>query len=251
MAFVCADMSQIEFRLIVHYIQNRACIDAYAKDPWTDFHQLVADLIGIGRGPGKTMNFAMGYGQGKKSTTFALSINRDFVGAVVEEVKKSGMPEGQKAAAIRDACALRAAGVYEQYHRMLPELKPTSRQAAAVAYKRGYVRNLYGRRRYLPRDRSHIAFNTVNQSSAGDMVKRAMVELQEQVPELLQVAQVHDEVLGEVPLELVERGDELPRRVAEVLADPGIELSVPVRATVGWSAENWAEAKSDERAMKF
>ena len=45
-SFVCRDFSQIEYRLIIHYIQNEAAITAYNSDASTDYHQWVANKCG-------------------------------------------------------------------------------------------------------------------------------------------------------------------------------------------------------------
>jgi DNA polymerase I-like protein with 3'-5' exonuclease and polymerase domains len=58
-AFVSLDQSQIEFRLIAHYIKNPFAIEAYAKDVNTDFHEWVAGMCGIHRKPAKSVNFCL------------------------------------------------------------------------------------------------------------------------------------------------------------------------------------------------
>ena len=59
-SFFSTDASGIEFRVIVSYINNQRCIEAYNADPDTDFHKWVADLLSITRKPAKTCNFLMG-----------------------------------------------------------------------------------------------------------------------------------------------------------------------------------------------
>lgn len=249
---VSADFSQIEFRLIVHYIENRRCIDAYAADPWTDFHQWVADMVPTKRKPAKTINFMMGYGGGMRRTIESLSINDDVVGEVVREVDASGLKDQARQAAIVRSCQQRARQVYRKYHELLPELKPTTRAAENVCRARGFARNLYGRRRRLPGNRAHTAFNTLCQSSAGDMIKERMIALDrdERTSHMLQCAQVHDQVLGYVHKDLA--ADERTfREICDVMNTPSIPLRVPVRTSIGWSALNWKDAQSDERERKF
>lgn len=246
MAIVCADASQIEYRFIASYCNNERIIRAYQEDPWTDFHQLIADLLGITRKSAKVVNFAISYGQGKKSTLALLSSDKNFVKTVM-----AGLDSTDKGL-VRQMCEMKALAIWRKYHEdLLPELKPTSRRASGACVKQGFVRNLYGRRRHLPAKAAHAAFNTVCQSGAGDMVKERMVALREEVPEFQMIAQVHDEILGEVPLELVERDDALLRRITSVLCVPTRQLKTPMRWSIGWSAKHWLEAKSDERQMKF
>src|SRR6185437_451916 len=215
---VVADYSQIEFRIIVHYTENKNCIDAYVANPWTDFHQYVADSVPCPREPAKTINFMMGYGGGKKKTVATLAINEDFVGDIIKEVDASGVRPESRGAMIQMLCEQRALKIYNEYHnKLLPELKQASRQASAACRKRGYVRNHYGRRRILDEKWAHKAFNAVCQSGAGDLLKERMVALNDEVPELLQVASVHDEIVGYAPLELLEKDDNLLRRIVTVL----------------------------------
>ena len=259
MSIVSADLSQIEFRMIVHYLENRRCIAAFNKSPWTDFHLWVAKSVPTKRKPAKTLNFMLGYGGGKKKTVATLSVNKDLVGEIIERVKNdAGIPEDLKQRAIAQACEDRALKVYNGYHALLPELKPTSKQAMNSCMRKGYVRNHYGRHRHMSPDASWAAFNSACQSSAGDLFKERMVALRDEVPELIQIAQVHDQVVGLLPTELLRREsymaggcDRTLRRITTVMNTPTRPLKVPVRTSIGWSERNWAEAQSDECEQKF
>jgi len=244
--------SQIEFRIIVHYIGNRRCIDAYNADPWTDFHQWMADMAGMARRPAKTMNFMMGYGGGKKKTVSTMAMNKDVVGDIIERVKAAVEDPTERQAAIKRMCEQRGLEVYTGYHAALPELKPTQRMASGTAVNRGYVRNWYGRRRHLDARFAHKAFNSLCQSTAGDICKERMVALDAEIPEFEINTQVHDEVVGYAPLEVLRDPDErLLRRIVNVLCDVERPLTVPVRWTIGWSEAHWADAKSEEHERKF
>jgi DNA polymerase-1 len=253
-AIVSADFSQIEFRIIAHYLENRQWVDAYNADPWVDAHDYVARMCGISRKPAKTLNFQSAYGGGKKKMIAAMSVNKEVVAGVIAEIEAaySQYSSEARAHAVQAACAKRGAEVYDAYHRMLPELKPVSRQAAGACSVRGYVRNLYGRRRHLGAKFAHKAFNSAVQSTAGDLTKERMLALEQEVPELLQVTQVHDCVLGLLPLDLLE-GDENPRvlnNIVDCMNHPQLDLRVPVRTTIGWSSKNWAEADEDSERRK-
>jgi DNA polymerase I-like protein with 3'-5' exonuclease and polymerase domains len=253
-AIVTADSSQLEFRLIGAYTQNERVLAAYNADPWTDFHQLVADSAGTKRKPAKTINFMMGYGGGKKRTVEQLTLNEDIVEEAAREVEANGVHEDMQQHAVAELCKQRALSLYAWYHRdMLPELKPTSNMAASVARKRGFARNWYGRRRHLPSKRAHIAFNTLCQSTAGDYFKERMVALRDELPWFVQATQVHDCVLGYVPLEMVE-DEETERRtltaICEVMNDahpPTRPFPVPFRTAIGWSDKNWQDASTREQ----
>ena len=79
-AFLCCDYSQIEFRLLVHYMNNPEAVEAYNRNPDTDFHQWVADMCGINRKPAKNVNFAMGYGGGKLKVVTMLAGDKSLIG---------------------------------------------------------------------------------------------------------------------------------------------------------------------------
>jgi DNA polymerase-1 len=248
---VQADWSQIEFRFIAHYIENPRWIDAYNRDPWTDAHVWVAEVCGTRRKPAKTINFMMGFGAGKNKTIAVLSVNDEIVSEVIAGVNAMDLRPEARQSEIARACERKALWVYDTYHRALPELKPTSRAAMQACVRRGYARNHYGRRRHLPAKAAHVAFNAVCQSSAADLMKERLVAVSEEVPELEQLAIVHDQVVGEAPLELLERDDELLKRVVQTMNEPSRPLRVPIRTSVGWSPLNWKHAQSDERERKF
>jgi DNA polymerase I-like protein with 3'-5' exonuclease and polymerase domains len=180
-----------------------------------------------------------------------MSANEDVVGDVVREVDASGIRPEARSGAIDRLCEQRGLSMYDSYHALLPELKQTSREAGAVAKKRGYAKNIYGRRRHLPANKSWLAFNSVCQSGAGDMMKERMVALDELVPEFRQVLAVHDSTVGLVELDVLKRDDSVLRRIVDVMSDPERPLKVPVRADIGWSERSWGEADSDERRIKF
>lgn len=212
-AFLCCDYSQIEFRIIIHYIEDQVAIKAYNENPNTDFHTWVSEIVHTQRKPAKTINFMMAFGGGKKKTIVALSGNPDVILEVSEKVNEifsQGEQEilshcsdvdlvsrwdGNLVVAVGDQilpysqvsqdqlrvllfdkmCEKHSLNVYATYHEQLPTLKTTMWQAADVCKKKGYVRNHYGRRRTLPSKASYKAFNAVIQSSAADVMKERLV----------------------------------------------------------------------------
>jgi DNA polymerase-1 len=251
-AFLSLDQSQIEFRVIVHYIQNQRCIDAYRADPDTDFHDLMARTAGIGRDPAKTLNFMMGYGGGKKKAVKAMSVNTDVVGdvarAVDEAVAAGRLDPSQRASALERLGRERGEAVYDGYHAALPELKPTSRRAAAVCADRGYVRNVHGRYRRLPADKAHHAFNTLCQGEAADIQKERTVAAARAClgTPVEVVGNVHDEVVFEGPAECM-RDPRTKAALCWLLETVDTPLRVPLRCAVGYSEQHWAEASTDVR----
>lgn len=222
--FLSYDYSQIEFRIIVHYIQNEEAIRAYLENPDTDFHQWVADLCHISRRPAKNVNFMMGYGGGRD---LCVSMLRQE-----EELAKSVNTE-------KGLVAL-AYAVYDTYHARLPELKRTSHKAAVTARQRGYVKDAYGRRRHLRREFTWRAFNTVMQASAADVIKDRLVavaprynrETREAGARI--AANVHDEILFDVPERFRAYG--LIKRTLEA---PKVAFRVPIVVKHGKKSKIW------------
>lgn len=254
--------SQVEFRTIIHYINDPYAVRAYAEDPDTDFHDWVANLIGIKRKPAKTANFLMAFGGGKEKLLKGLESNMDLVGDIKAEVDamvaRGEVPDDQKKEVFAMLARRRAQRTYDTYHESLPGLKRTSRSVARVCQDRGYVFNLMGRRRHLPREKAHIAFNTLNQSSAADMMKARMVKLWKYLrreglwgsDRVHVMAQVHDDLTSTMPQEWA--GD--PRTRLGLLAmmeTAPCELRVPLRCAIGWSVKHWREACKSAKAVKY
>jgi DNA polymerase-1 len=253
--FISNDYSQIEYRLIVHYIQDAEAIAAYNANPKTDFHQWVADMIGVTRKAGKTLNFGMAYGAGKKKVTKELMANPDIMAVVGEEVnamvERGDIQDTQRRFMFEELCRVRAAEVYQQYHEHIPGVKITARNAANAAKKRGFVFNAYGRRRYLPTKACYKAFNSIVQGCAMDLMKERMVELSPRYNQtsrdwgLSLAGNVHDEVFSQVPLEHL-REPALHDYICTTLETPAIPFRVPIVTGLGISERNWAEAAGDD-----
>ena len=257
-AFVSTDYSQIEFRTIVHYIQDAECIAAYHANPDTDFHQWVADMIPMPRRPAKNVNFMMGYGGGERKCVKMLASNMEVVGELKEQVEQlivEGSCAKERAQETFNVlCVNRAKSVYRKYHETLPNLRPTSYRASRVLQERGFVYNGYGRRRHLPRDKAHKAFNTLCQSHAADIQKERTVALAKRLREkgydAYIVASVHDETVIEAKTELACNVDFI-KEVVQLMESPARPLRVPIRATIGVSTRSWAEASSIAKTIRY
>lgn len=239
-AFLGADASQIEFRTIVHYTQDPECLKAYNENPDTDFHQWVADMCGMTRRPAKTVNFSIAFGQGKGKTVEQLSVNEDIV--KVLEAQVANLPEQERQAAFRSLCKQKGEAAYDEYHARLPGIKRTSKAAGRTCRYRGYVRNVRGRRRHLPMDKSHLAFSTLNQSSAADIVKERMVALDEMLrgTPIRMWGLVHDFLGMTGPVEAIE-DPRTARDIVALLEENAVGLRVPIRWQYNTSRVNWRE----------
>ena len=119
------DVSQQEFRFIVHYgaryklPKARAAVERYRSDPETDFHNLVVMLTGLDRQSAKAVNFAKSFGAGVRR--FAAMI---------------GKPENE------------ARAIYERYDRELPFVSQLSAMCEHVVRRQGYLTLYDGARRH-------------------------------------------------------------------------------------------------------
>lgn len=250
---IAADYSQIEFRIIAHYIQDAACIAAYQNDPWTDFHTWVKDMCHIHRTPAKTINFLMGYGGGKAKLIDSLIKVPELVHEIRTEIEHLDMVESQKLELFTARAKQRANEVYTTYHDTLPGLKRTARQAMNRTLEVGYCRNIYGRRRHLAAKAAHKAFNAVCQGSAADLMKDRLVYLWRWLlshyPEIKLIGVVHDEVILRGPRQLISEG--LLDSICYILEDVDVALRVPIRTSLGLSDNNWLEASKTDTERKF
>lgn len=147
-----SDYSQQEYRVFAEYARSQFVLEAYAKDPTTDYHQLVADLLGVERDPSaKRINLGVIYNMGAPSLAKNLSVAVDI-----------------------------ARGYLMKMRRMMPEATKFNKTAETVAKRRGYVKTIMGRRRRFPNGEfAHKAGNSIIQGSSADITKQKMVECDE------------------------------------------------------------------------
>ena len=255
--FLSFDYSAIEFRLLAHYLGQEDILEAYQKDPDTDFHQWVADMCHVKRKPAKNINFCMAYGGGKAKVLSMLANNSD----VIEELHTTGLSSDE----FEDLCRERAESIFSKYHHVLHKLRPLTSMAANRLKARGYVKNGYGRHRQLPIKACYRALNTVIQSTAADCMKAAVVNTSPLYNKELanygveQVAFVHDEILFICPLRHLEKpyldntcvidgeysAQAFSKRnpvigciVNNMITD---KFSVPMRVSAAIGLNNWAD----------
>jgi DNA polymerase-1 len=223
-----ADYSQMELRVLAHFSQDAALLHAFQHD--IDLHRRTAarvlgiaetDVTDAQRQLGKTLNFGIVYGQ----TPYGLA---DELGVPME-----------RAQALLDAHAAAYPGVAAW-------IADVHRQA----HNTGEVRTLFGRRRYLPNiysasaadaaEARRHAVNTVIQGTAADMMKLALIRLNEELPdEVRMLMPVHDSVLLEVPAPLVK---ETRRVVVAAMETAPSGFSVPLKVEVK-AGRTWADCK--------
>lgn len=225
------DLSQIEFRLIGSVLGNSAIIHEYNINPDADYHQIIADKAGTQRKPAKTINFGVGFGAGKAKTIAMLKSSLDVVSSGFDPATMD----------YASYCELRANKLYADYHAMLPELKPTTKQAERITKSHGYIDNMYGRRRRLGPEHCYRAFNTYIQSSAADIMKSITVRIHESgiLNELVKlIAIVHDSWVFYMHKSVVQQACSEIVHIIETEMPPK-PLKIPIRCSVKSSNENW------------
>ena len=228
--FVSADYSQIELRLLAHYSGDRHMIEAFRNDE--DIHAVTASRIyGVPkeevtseqRRRAKTANFGINYGISAFGLSSRLNIPRS-------EAKE----------------------IIDGYFASFPGIRDYMVSSVSKARRDGYVETLLGRLRYIPGiydsnavTRGNAERNAITapiQGTAADLIKIAMVRIQERLRreglESKMLLQVHDELCFTCPA--AER-DRLVRLVKEEMEGVCPELSVPLKVDVG-VGRDWFEA---------
>ena len=224
---ISADYSQIELRVLAHLSGDETLIDAFKRGD--DIHDQTASKVFGGdsgldphelRRRAKIVNYALLYGK----TAFTLA--RDI-----------GVTQ-QAAQAFIDA-----------YFEGFPAVRTYIDQVIEEARETGVVKTMLGRRRLVPeltsrngRLRAAAERVTVNmpiQGTAADILKRAMIDIQPDLPKgALMILTVHDELLFEVPEPQVNTIVDFVRNRMEGAA----ALVVPLTVDIG-VGENWKDAK--------
>ncbi len=223
-ALVSADYSQIELRLLAHLSGDEELIRCFREGE--DIHTRTASaLFGVSeeqvdaemRRRGKTINFSVLYGK----TDFGLA-------------RELGVSQTE------------AREYIEAYFRRYPRVKELNERILSEARKTGWVRTMFGRKRWMPelnaRDRNvrmnaeRAAFNAPLQGSAADIIKLAMVRLERLLAGTgaRMILQVHDELVFEAPEAEVEAVASLARREMEGVCTLNVPLVVDVKAGPNW-----------------
>jgi DNA polymerase-1 len=226
---LAADYSQIELRIMAHLSGDRSLLDAFAAD--RDIHQATAaEVLGVAtdevtaeqRRAAKAINFGLIYGM----SAFGLARQLGSDRATAQEY-------------------------VDRYFERYPGVKRYMDETRESARERGYVETVFGRRLYLPDIRSRnrqqqqyaerSAINAPMQGTAADIIKRAMITvddwIQRERPGARLVMQVHDELVLEVEAGAV---DEVRARLVGFMT-AAAELQVPLKVDTGVGA-NWDDA---------
>lgn len=224
--FVSADYSQFELRLAAVLSGDRALIsdfnsgiDIHTKTAADVFNVPMDEVTKAQRRAAKTINFGVMYGMSAKGLA-------DATGMVYGEAKKF----------IEDYFAVRKP-IREYLDRILEQ-----------AREEGYVETFYGRRRPTPDVKSsnfivrqaaeRAAQNMPIQGTEADLMKRAMIRVDEKLPEGADlILQIHDSMIVECDAEQVEEVSEILKETMDGIA-PELPIKLAVEVTSG---DNWGE----------
>lgn len=227
--FFSADYSQIELRIMAHLSRDEHMIEAFnaghdvhAATAARIFHKDIKDISKDERRKAKTANFGIIYG-----------------------ISAFGLAERM------DVSRTEAKELIDSYFEMYPKIKDYISKAVDTAREKGYIETEFGRRRYLPDINSRNAVvrgyaerNAVNapiQGTAADIIKIAMIRVQQRLDaegcKARMMLQVHDELNFSVP---TDEFDKVKRIVIEEMQG-AYKMSVPLEADCG-EGKNWLEA---------
>ena len=226
---ISADYSQIELRVIAHLSKDEGLLKAFKEGQ--DIHSSTAsEVFGVDlqevepdqRRSAKAINFGLIYGISAFGLSKQLGINRNL-----------------------------AAEYMDIYFSRYPGVRKYMNKTKTEAKKTGYVETLYGRRLYLPeistgnairrQAAERVAINAPVQGTAADIMKKAMLSvndsLKKQKIDAKLILQVHDELV-------VESHEKDTEKVTKILTDSmskPVQLSVPLEVEIG-IGKNWDQA---------
>jgi DNA polymerase-1 len=230
---VSADYSQIELRLLAEIANVPALRAAFQEG--TDIHAMTAsEMFGVPvqgmpgevRRRAKAINFGIIYGISAFGLANQLGIPREEAGAYIKK-----------------------------YFERFPGIRDYMEESKAFCREHGYVATLFGRKMHYPEIKAknpslrafneRAAINARLQGSAADIIRRAMVRMEDALAEkklgAQMLLQVHDELVFEVPEDEVEKTLPVVKRVMEDAPHPAVSLTVPL-AVDAHAADNWEEA---------
>jgi DNA polymerase-1 len=226
---LAADYSQIELRIMAHLAKDEGLLHAFRND--LDVHKAtaaevfgveLADVTTDQRRSAKAINFGLIYGM----SAFGLA-------------KQIGVDRKQSQAYI------------DRYFARYPGVLQYMERTRAQAAEQGFVETIFGRRLYLPeinaknpalrKGAERTAINAPMQGTAADIIKKAMVAVDNWLTssglDAKVILQVHDELVLEVREDLVEK----VREEIRIHMSDAAKLDVPLLVEVG-VGNNWDEA---------
>jgi DNA polymerase I len=230
---VSADYSQIELRLLAEIADVpvlrqafRDGLDIHAMTASEMFGVPIKDMPSEVRRRAKAINFGIIYGISAFGLANQLGIAREEASAYIKK-----------------------------YFERFPGIRTYMDETKEFCRKHGYVTTLFGRKCYYPEIRAsnaslrsfneRAAINARLQGSAADIIRRAMIRMEDALAEnrlsAQMLLQVHDELIFEVPNEEVAATLPVVQRVMQEAPSPAVVLSLPLQVDAR-AANNWDEA---------
>jgi DNA polymerase-1 len=226
---ISADYSQIELKLLAHFAGDKNLIQAFAQSQ--DVHRHTASVVfGVEeknvddkqRRMAKVVNYGLIYGM----SDYGLAQRFDIA---FEE----------------------ATQFIQSYYDLYPDVAAWREKAVSSAEEKGYAETLFKRRRPLPElhARNHAlrefskraAINTPIQGTAADLIKIAMIRVEEKLTatgfQSGLLLSIHDELLFEIENNRVDEAQKIIRDCME----NAIKINVPIEVSIG-VGQNWEEA---------
>ena len=227
---VDADYSQIELRVLAHIANDVTMQEAFCSG--ADIHTAtaaqvfgvpVSDVTSLQRRNAKAVNFGIVYGISEFSLAEDIGVSRYEARAYIDNYLAN-------------------------YRGVRTYMKKVVEDARSI----GYTETLYGRRRYIPELKSsnfnirsgaeRIALNTPIQGTAADLIKLAMIRVEEALnthfPDAQLLLQVHDELIVECPEHLAAEVAALVSQQMQAVAQ--LQVPLTAEAKIG---KSWCEAK--------
>ena len=226
-----ADYSQIELRLLAHCSGDEAMIKAFRTGE--DIHaEIAAKIFNVPleqvtkemRSRAKAVNFGIVYGQTRYGLAAALKISAD-----------------------------EAQDFIDKYFATYPGIKEYMEKSVQSAYKNGYAKTMFGRKRYLLDElvssnhqikefAQRAAINSPLQGAAADLIKMAMVDLDKKLQTTGSkskiLLQVHDELILEVYKDELDNTKELVKEAMELGQPLDVPLVVDFEVGSTWMQNN-------------
>lgn len=227
-SLVSVDYSQVELRLMAHFSEDKALIQAFLDDK--DVHRSTASLVfnieeaevdTKQRTLAKSINFGIIYGMGawkfSQETGISMQEGKEFID--------------------------RYFNVFQGVQDFIEEVKQKAKEKAYVetlfGHKR-YLKNIRSRNKNLQKSDERMAVNTIIQGSNADILKKCMIKifplLKDYDADML--LQIHDELVFEVKDESLKNFEDFIKKEMENV----VELKVPLKVSVA-SAKNWGTLK--------
>ena len=226
---ISADYSQIELRILAHYAGDDILIEAFKNDEdihtrtATEVFQVFPSFVTSElRRQAKVINFGIVYGMSPYGLSKELGISQKMAKTYIDNyfARYKGVKRFVDQT-VSDARKTKKTSTLLGRIRLLPDINSTNKAVREFAER--------------------TAINTPIQGTAADLIKLAMIHVDETFRQKglksAMLLSVHDEIVFEVPSEELERVKRLVKKIMEGVWD----LKVPLKVNVA-SGENWAEA---------